>query len=178
VCRPVGESRAYGWAPVVSTLSSRAQPLLRIHNGPQLWKFGSRGEAKPLSAERAIMVVCARERDATSMAWQPAPNASVAMTTAQGTSRKELKACDTFNFSLAVSVIKRQWKKQVGPALKTASGNLFPLAVILTQPPVEIGCFHWRLCNTNRQWKLISTGGYLNLTASGNILFPLAVVLR
>jgi hypothetical protein len=63
----------------------------------------------------------------------------------------------------------------VGPALKTASGNLFPLAVILTQPPVEIGCFHWRLCNTNRQWKCISIGGYLNLTASGNILFSLAV---
>jgi hypothetical protein len=28
--------------------------------------------------------------------------------------------------------------------LGTASGNPFPLAVILTQPPVEIGCFHWR----------------------------------
>jgi hypothetical protein len=66
----------------------------------------------------------------------------------------------------------------VGPVLKTANENQFPLAVVLTQPPVEIGCFHWRLCNTNRQWKLVFTGGYLNLTASGNILFPLAVVLR
>jgi hypothetical protein len=28
----------------------------------------------------------------------------------------------------------------------------------------------------NRQWKPISTSGYLNATASGNILFPLAVV--
>jgi hypothetical protein len=30
----------------------------------------------------------------------------------------------------------------------------------------------------NREWKPISTGGYLNTTASGNILFPLEVVLR
>jgi hypothetical protein len=27
----------------------------------------------------------------------------------------------------------------------------------------------------NRQWKPISTGGYLNTTASGNRIFPLAV---
>jgi hypothetical protein len=27
----------------------------------------------------------------------------------------------------------------------------------------------------NRQWKLISTGGYLNTTASGNRIFTLAV---
>jgi hypothetical protein len=30
----------------------------------------------------------------------------------------------------------------------------------------------------NRQWKPISTGGYLNTTASGNRMFPLAVKLR
>jgi hypothetical protein len=30
----------------------------------------------------------------------------------------------------------------------------------------------------NRQWKPISTGGYLNTTASGNRMFPLAVVLH
>jgi hypothetical protein len=29
-----------------------------------------------------------------------------------------------------------------------------------------------------RQWKLISTGGYLNTTASGNRVFPLGVVLH
>jgi hypothetical protein len=57
-------------------------------------------------------------------------------TTLFNTSTNKFKACGTLNFSLAVSVIKRQWKKQVGPALKTASGNPFPLAVILTQPPV------------------------------------------
>jgi hypothetical protein len=34
---------------------------------------------------------------------------------------------------------------------------------------VEIGYFHWRFSYTNRQWKLVSTGGYLNTTASGNI---------
>jgi hypothetical protein len=28
---------------------------------------------------------------------------------------------------------------------RTASGNLFPLAVLLTQPSVEIRYFHWRL---------------------------------
>jgi hypothetical protein len=40
------------------------------------------------------------------------------------------------------------------------------MAVILTQPPVEIGYFHWRFCYTNRQWKypnrqwkFVSTGG-------------------
>jgi hypothetical protein len=65
-----------------------------------------------------------------------------------------------------------------------------PLAVLLTQPPVEIGYFHWRFCYTNRQWKLdfhwrlfytnrqwkylISTGGCIKITASGN-RFPLAV---
>jgi hypothetical protein len=30
----------------------------------------------------------------------------------------------------------------------------------------------------NRQWKSIFTGGWCYTTASGNILFPLAVVLR
>jgi hypothetical protein len=30
----------------------------------------------------------------------------------------------------------------------------------------------------NRKWKPISTGGWCNRTASGNILFRLAVVLR
>jgi hypothetical protein len=74
-------------------------------------------------------------------------------------------------------------------ALKTASENLFPLAVILTQPPVEMifplavllhqppveTYFHWRFCYTNRQWKYpISTGGCVKITASGN-WFPLAV---
>jgi hypothetical protein len=43
--------------------------------------------------------------------------------------------------------------------LGTASGNLFPLAVILTQPPEEIG----------------STGSWCNRTASE---IPLVVVLR
>jgi hypothetical protein len=50
-------------------------------------------------------------------------------------------------------------KETGGPALKTASGNLFPLAVILTQPPVETSYFHWR---------------FLKTTASGN-QFSLAV---
>jgi hypothetical protein len=56
--------------------------------------------------------------------------------------------------------------------LGTASGNLFPLAVILTQPPVEIG--GW--CNRTASENLVSTGGCVTPTASGNILFPLAVV--
>jgi hypothetical protein len=43
--------------------------------------------------------------------------------------------------------------------LGTASGNLFPLAVILTEPPVEID---------------ISTGGSVKITASEN-RFSLAV---
>jgi hypothetical protein len=43
---------------------------------------------------------------------------------------------------------------------------------------VEIGYFHWRFCYTNRHWKLVFTGGYVTPTASENILFPLAVVLR
>jgi hypothetical protein len=35
------------------------------------------------------------------------------------------------------------------------------------------------LCYTNRQWKLVSTGGSVTPTSSENILlFPLAVVLR
>jgi hypothetical protein len=57
----------------------------------------------------------------------------------------------------------------------TASGNrMFPLAVKLRQPPVEIN-FHWRLVLHNRQWKHpISTGGCVKTTASGN-WFPLAV---
>jgi hypothetical protein len=36
-------------------------------------------------------------------------------------------------------------KKTGGPGLGTASENVFPLAVLLTQPPVEIGYFHWWL---------------------------------
>jgi hypothetical protein len=53
-------------------------------------------------------------------------------------------------------------------------GYLSP-TVILTQPPVEIGYFHWRFCYTNRQWKYpISTGGCVKITAIGN-RFPLAV---
>jgi hypothetical protein len=39
---------------------------------------------------------------------------------------------------------------------------LFPLAALLTQPPVEIAHFHWRLCEVNRQWKYVSTGGSLS----------------
>jgi hypothetical protein len=64
--------------------------------------------------------------------------------------------------SLAVGLKNRQWKPiSTGGYLNTtASGNrVFPLAVVLHQPPVEIG-FHWRFCYTNRQWKHpISTGG-------------------
>jgi hypothetical protein len=43
---------------------------------------------------------------------------------------------------------------------------------------VEIGFLHWRFCYTNRQWKPISTSGYLNTTVSGNmavLLHQLAV---
>jgi hypothetical protein len=48
------------------------------------------------------------------------------------------------------------------------------LAVILTQPPVEIRYFHWRFCYTNRQWKL-----YFHWRLPVEIsFFPLAVVLR
>ena len=58
-------------------------------------------------------------------------------------------------------------------------------------PPMEAGCEHTVHCRgedgyfitdsslavglKNRQWKPISTGGYLNTTASGNRVFPLAV---
>jgi hypothetical protein len=59
--------------------------------------------------------------------------------------------------------------------LGTASGNLFPLAVILTQPP-DISTGGW--CNTTASENLVSNGGWCNRTASGNTLFPLAVVLR
>ena len=31
---------------------------------------------------------------------------------------------------------------------------------------MEIGYFHWRFSYTNRQWKLVSTGGYVTPTAS------------
>jgi hypothetical protein len=48
----------------------------------------------------------------------------------------------------------------------------------LEKPPVEISYFHWQLCYTNRQWKLVSTCGSVTPTASGNILFPLVVVLK
>jgi hypothetical protein len=58
--------------------------------------------------------------------------------------------------------------------LGTASGNLFPLAVLLTQPPVEKRIFPLAAASEN----IISTGGWYNRIASGNILFPLAVVLR
>jgi hypothetical protein len=61
------------------------------------------------------------------------------------TSRKELKADDTFKFSLTVSVIKRQWRKTGGADLR------------------------------NRQWKHISTDGSLYTTANGNGVFSLAV---
>jgi hypothetical protein len=79
--------------------------------------------------------------------------------------------------SLTVGLKNRQWKP-------ISTGGY------LTQPPVEIGYFHWRFCYTNRQWKLdfhwrfcytnrqwkypISTGGCVKITASGN-RFPLAV---
>jgi hypothetical protein len=72
----------------------------------------------------------------------------------------------------------RQWKPiSTGGYLNTTdSGNrVFPLAVLLHQPPVEIG-FHWRLCYINRQWKHpIFTGSCVKITASGNG-FPLAVL--
>jgi hypothetical protein len=64
--------------------------------------------------------------------------------------------------SLAVGLKNRQWKPiSTGGSLNTtASGNrIFPLAVLLHQPPVEIP---------------ISTGGCVKITASGN-RFPLAV---
>jgi hypothetical protein len=50
--------------------------------------------------------------------------------------------------SLAVCLKNRQWKPiSTGGSLNTtASGNrVFPLAVVLHQPPVEISYFHWRL---------------------------------
>jgi hypothetical protein len=79
--------------------------------------------------------------------------------------------------SLAVGLKNRQWKpiSTGGYFNTTASGNrVFPRAVLLHQPPVEIG-FHWRFCYTNRQWKYpISTDGCVKITASGN-RFPLAV---
>jgi hypothetical protein len=88
--------------------------------------------------------------------------------------RRELFITDS---SLAVGLKNRQWKSisTGGYLYATASGNrVFPLAVRLHQPPVEIG-FHWRLCYTNRQWKHpISTGGCVKTTASGNV-FPVAV---
>jgi hypothetical protein len=71
----------------------------------------------------------------------------------------------------------RQWKPiSTGGYLNTTtSGNrVFPLAVVLQQPPVET-YFHWRFCYTNRQRKHpISTGGCVKITVSGN-RFPLAV---
>jgi hypothetical protein len=51
--------------------------------------------------------------------------------------------------SLAVGLKNRQWEPiSTGGYLNTtASGNrIFPLAVLLHQPPVEISYFHWRLC--------------------------------
>jgi hypothetical protein len=72
------------------------------------------------------------------------------------------------------------------PTLSWISLFRTPLVQISSKPAAR-STFHWRfpLSNVsernrwagfkNRQWKPISTGGYLNTTASGNILFPLAV---
>jgi hypothetical protein len=74
--------------------------------------------------------------------------------------------------SLAVGLKNRQWKPiSTGGSLNPpASGNrIFPLAVLLHQPPVET-----RFSLAVLLHHPISTGGCVKITASGN-RFPLVV---
>jgi hypothetical protein len=58
---------------------------------------------------------------------------------------------------------------EVGCELQLLSGG--GRVVFITDSSLAVGL-------KNRQWKPISTGGSLNTTASGNRIFPLAVVLH
>jgi hypothetical protein len=65
---------------------------------------------------------------------------------------KSSKPAAPINYHWRFQLPRASKKKTGGPGLRTASGNLFPLAVLLTQPSLAVGVteppvetyFHWR----------------------------------